>query len=312
MGSIVTALAPIVALIALGHLIRARGWVDDAFWPGAERLTYYIFFPALLFSSLAKAHLGGLPVLAMAAVQGGSLLTMAAGAVLASDRLIRPWLGLDGPGFTSLFQCILRPNSYVALGVAAGVWGGEGIALIAVCLAVVVPLVNLLCVLVMLRWARQDDFRWRAAIWPVVTNPLILSCLLGIAANLAGLWLSPPVASFLTILGGASLALGLLAVGAGLSLGSIRTARRPVLFSLMTKGLVLPLMVWQAGRLVGLDGVPLAVGVVYAALPPAPASYVLARQMGGDAPLVSVMLSMQTLAAAVLLPLWLMIVNGGF
>jgi predicted permease len=306
---ILAALAPIIGLIVLGHQARARRWVAESFWPEAERLTYYLFFPPLLFSSLANARLDGLPVGRLALVHGGSLLILAGGAVLASSWLIRPWLRLDGPGFTSLFQCILRPNSYVALGVAAGVWGTEGIALIAVCLAVVVPLVNLLCVLVMLRWARQDRFRWRAAILPVVTNPLILSCLLGMAANLAGLKLPQPVASLFSILGSASLPLGLLAVGAGLSLGSVASAGRPVLLSMALKGLVLPLMVWQIGRLLGLEGVPLAISVAYAALPPAPASYVLARQMGGDASLVAAMLSAQTLAAAVILPLWIAVAH---
>ncbi len=312
MGPILAALAPIILLIGLGHLIRSRRWVDEAFWPGSERLTYVLFFPALLFTSLANARLDGVPVGRLAMVHGGTLLAMAAAAVLASSWLIRPWSRLDGPGFTSLFQCILRPNSYVALGVAAGVWGTEGIALIAVCLAVVVPLVNLLSVLVMLRWARPERFRWRAAIVPVVTNPLILSSLLGIAVNLAGLRLPVPAQSFLMILGSASLPLGLLAVGAGLPLGSVKTAGPPVLLSLVLKGLVLPLMVWQAGTLAGLTGVPLAVSVAYAALPPAPTSYVLARQMGGDAPLVAAMLSVQTLAAAVVLPLWIMLVSGGF
>ena len=304
---ILAALAPIIGLIVLGHQSRSRRWVADAFWPEAERLTYYLFFPPLLFSSLANAKLEGLPVAKLALLHGGSLLVLAGAAVLASSWLIRPWSRLDGPGFTSLFQCILRPNSYVALGVAAGVWGAEGIALIAVCLAVVVPLVNLLCVLVMLRWARQESFRWRAAILPVITNPLILSCLLGMAVNLAGLRLPQPVTSFLTILGSASLPLGLLAVGAGLSLGSLRDAGIPVLLSMILKGLVLPLMVWQAGMALGLEGTALVISVAYAALPPAPASYVLARQMGGDAPLVAAMLSAQTLAAAVILPLWIII-----
>jgi predicted permease len=306
---ILAALAPILGLIVLGHQARSRHWVADAFWPGAERLTYYLFFPPLLFSSMANAKLDGLPVGRLALLHGGSLLALAGLVVLASPWLIRPWSRLDGPGFTSLFQCILRPNSYVALGVAAGVWGAEGIALIALCLAVVVPLVNLLCVLVMLRWARQDRFRWRAAVLPVVTNPLILSCLLGMAVNLSGLRLPAPVAGFLSILGSASLPLGLLAVGAGLSLGSIVSAGRPVMLSMVLKGLLLPLAVWQAGRLLGLEGAPLAISVAYAALPPAPASYVLARQMGGDAPLVATMLSAQTLAAAVILPLWIILTS---
>lgn len=312
MSPIFSALLPIILLIALGHQLRVRRWVDDAFWPGAERLTYYILFPALLLTSLAKARLGGVSAGGMAVAQGGSLLVMAGAMVVLSPWLMGPWTRMEGPGFTSLFQCVLRPNSYVGLGIAAGLWGSEGIALTAFCLAVVVPLVNLLCVLAMLRWAKREDaaaFRWRAVTGPIATNPLILSCLLGITLNLSGIGIPAAAEPLLAILGGASLPLGLLAVGAGLSLGAVRQAGFPVLLSLVLKMAVLPLMVWTGGRLAGLDGLALVVCVVFAALPPAPASYVLARQMGGDAALLSAMLSAQTLATAVVLPLWIMLVG---
>lgn len=312
MIQVLAALAPVIALIALGHQMRSRRWIDDSFWLPAERATFFLFFPALLVTALARARLDGLPVGGIMAAEAGAVMIMAVGTGLAASGLKRaPWR-LDGPAFTSLFQCSMRPNTYVGLAVAAGLWGAQGVALVAICTAAVVPLVNLLGILAHLRWAGRDGaaFRWRDAILPVVRNPLILSCVAGIALNLAGIGMPPVIGPFLDILAGASLPLGLLAVGAGIRLGDLNRAGASVGLSIATKMAGLPLLVLVLGALCGLDGATMAASVLYAALPAAPVSYVVARQMGGDAPLVATMLSAQTVAAALIMPVWILALPG--
>lgn len=312
MGPILAALFPIVVLTALGHQMRSRRWVDDSFWPSAERATFNIFFPALLVVSLARAKLEGLPVQDIMVVQGIAVLVLA-GLTLASARqLAKAPLRLDGPAFTSLFQCAVRPNTYVGLAAGAGLWGSEGVALMAICTALVVPLVNLMVIPVLLCWgrgAKSGGFRWRSALRPIATNPLILACLVGIGLNLSGVLIPKPLGGLLDILAGASLPLGLLAVGAGIQLRTLPQAGASVALAVLTKMVLLPLLVLFLCRQWGVDGLPLVANVVYAALPAAPVSYIFARQMGGDAPLVASMLSVQTLAAAVILPLWILIVE---
>lgn len=312
MIQVLAALAPVIALIALGHQMRSRRWIDDSFWLPAERATFFLFFPALLVTALARARLDGLPVGGIMVAEAGAVMIMAVGTGLAASGLKRaPWR-LDGPAFTSLFQCSMRPNTYVGLAVAAGLWGAQGVALVAICTAAVVPLVNLLGILAHLRWAGRDGaaFRWRDAILPVVRNPLILSCVAGIALNLAGIGMPPVIGPFLDILAGASLPLGLLAVGAGIRLGDLNRAGASVGLSIATKMAGLPLLVLVLGALCGLDGATMAASVLYAALPAAPVSYVVARQMGGDAPLVATMLSAQTVAAALIMPVWILALPG--
>ncbi|CUW41804.1 putative auxin efflux carrier [Magnetospirillum sp. XM-1] len=312
MIQVLGALAPVIALIALGHQMRSKRWIDESFWLPAERATFFLFFPALLVTALARARLGGLPVGGIMAAEAGAVLVMAVAAGLAAPGLKGgPWR-LDGPAFTSLFQCSMRPNTYVGLAVAAGLWGGEGVALVAICTAAVVPLVNLLGILALLRWAGKEgaSFRWRDAIVPVARNPLILSCLVGITLNLGGIGLPPVIGPFLDILAGASLPLGLLAVGAGIRLGALRHAGASVLLSIAAKMGALPMMVVALGGLFGLDGATLAGAALYAALPAAPVSYLVARQMGGDAPLVATMLSAQTVAAALIMPVWILALPG--
>jgi len=60
--------------------------------------------------------------------------------------------------------------------------------------------------------------------------------------------------------------------------------------------------------LLGLDGLLVQVVVMLATLPTATSAYILARQLGGDAPLMAGIISGQTLLAMVTMPvmLWLL------
>lgn len=306
MSAILGALAPIFLLILLGWAFRARAWLTDAFWVPAEKLTYYVLFPALLVANLAEARLEGLPVAAILATQGGATLTMAAlaaGAAVLTGRLRAT--PPDGAALSSLFQGSFRPNTYVGFATAAGLFGAQGVTLTALCVSLVVPLVNVLAVLGCLHWAGGDRGQrgWRGLAVPLVTNPIILSCLVGVALNASGVGLPPILGPLCKILGQASLALGLLAVGAGMEMQAVRDGGGAVTLALAAKLVLLPALVAALAWSLGVRGLPFMVCVVYGALPVAPNSYVLARQLGGDSRLMAAIITLSTLAAAVTLPL---------
>ena len=297
MLTIFVALAPIFLLILLGWGMRAFGFVPDGFWPPAEKLTYFLLFPALLVANLAEARLEGLPVTAITSAHALGIAAMAVLAVAAMGVLRRRPFHLDGAGFTSVFQAVIRPNTYVGLAAAAGLWGAEGVTVTALCVALVVPVVNVLSVVALVRWAGPTGAaprRWRDTALPVLRNPLIAACLAGIALNVTGIGLPPVVGPFLKILASASLPIGLLAVGAGLDLKGFRTAGPAVALAVAVKLAVLPLVVGGLAWSLGVRGVPLLVTVAYAGLPIAPNSYVLARQLGGDARLMAAMITAST------------------
>lgn len=304
MAAILGALAPIFLLILLGWAFRVRHWLTDAFWVPAEKLTYYVLFPGLLISNLAEARLDGLPVAAILAAQGGAVLIVAAVAALTATLARRPPLRLDGPAASSLFQGMIRPNTYVGLATAAGLFGAQGLTLTALCVALVVPLGNLLGVAALVHWTAEDGKRrgWRMLVRPIVTNPMILSCALGMALNLSGIGLPPVIGPLLKILGQASLTLGLLAVGAGLELTAVRATGPAVALSLAGKLAVMPAAVAALAWVFEVRGLAFAVCVAFAGLPVAPNAYVLARQLGGDSRLMAAIITLSTLAAALTLP----------
>lgn len=301
----ISAIVPVFVCIVLGVVLRRTGFLADGFWQPAERLTYYVLFPALLVSNLATADFGGVPALELAGVLVAVTLGAAAGMALL--RPLLPWI--SGPAFSSIMQGTIRPNTFIGLAAAAVMWGSQGMALMAVGLAALVPVVNLLSVLALLFYAAPRRPTLRELLKPLASNPLILSCLVGLALNAAGIPLPLGIGPTLKSLGTASLPIGLLAVGAGLNLKALRGSGSPVLLSGLFKLLLLPAMAAAATSALGMPAVVVAVATLYSAQPCSPSSYVLARQMGGDAEVAASIITAQTLLAALTIPAVLYLVG---
>jgi predicted permease len=299
--AVLGALAPVFLMILMGFGARRLGLVPDAFWGPAERVTYYLFFPALVVDNLARADLAGAPVLPMAAALVGGVLAAAAPLVLLRRRI-----PVDGPGFTSLVQGAIRPNVYVGVAAAAALFGPPALGLFAVGLATALPLVNVLGVAALQRWGSGAAGRGpRAALVGLARNPIIVAVAIGGAMNLLGLGRLPVVSPTVQALAAASLPLGLLAVGAGLDLKAMRGAGRGVALSAGLKLLAAPAATGALGASLGVEGTALAVLVLFNGAPCAAASYVIARQMGGDHRLMAAIVTGETLLAALTMPLLL-------
>ncbi len=292
------ALVPTFLLIAAGYGLRRIRVFDGPFWIGIDRLFYFVLFPVLLARTCANAKLGGLELGPLA----GALL-IGTGVVAATLLAARRLVAADGPGFTSVFQGVTRFNSVVGVGIAQALYGPQGLAIFGVCMAVMIPTLNVACVAVLARYAAPGKVPtlWQQA-KAVAKNPLILGCLAGFALNVTGIGLPGPLDPTARTMADAAVALGLLAAGAGLDLRAIGGGGRAVVIALAGRLVVVPLAVWLMCRLFGVDGLPREIAVLWAAMPTAPASYTLARQMGGDARLMATIITLMTLIAAVTMP----------
>lgn len=302
MLTVAAAVLPVFLLIVLGFVLKRRGWVADAFWAPAERVTYYIFFPALLIGAGVRADLNGAQVGPMALSLFAATLTIAI-AVLA----LKPVLGLKDAAFTSFFQGAIRPNTYVGVAIALVMYGDAGVALLSIAILAVVPMVNLIAVPVMVKWgAAHAEARTPAkAFLEIARNPLVLGCLIGFGMNGLGLDLPPVIEPLLDILGRAALPVALMAVGAGLDLPDLRLNALTATKATALKLLALPALTWLLASAQGMSGLPFQMAVLYACLSGSASSYVLAREMGGDAPLMAGIITATTLAAMVTMPLWI-------
>jgi predicted permease len=292
--SIALLLLPDFFLIVVGALLSRLGAFGAPFWSGAERLVYFVLFPALLFRSLASA----------AVSIGESFSLIATGLAftasgIALSLLARPLFRLPQRDFAACFQCGFRFNTYLALAVADRLQGARGIALISLLVGVLVPVVNVAAVGMLATQAR-------GRLLPALArNPLVLACVAGLLWSAAGFPLPDTANRVLSNLGGASLALGLLTVGAALKLERGDVPLPAMGYWTALKLIALPGVALLAGRALGLSGGDLQLTIVMAAVPTAPSAYVLATQMNANGRPVAFLITAGTVAAAVTLPLWL-------
>ena len=298
MGSFATALTPVLILILAGFGIKRAAFLPKETWPGIEKLTYFLLFPALLVGTLGNQSLEGVPWLRIFAVVVGTLAIAAA--ALALWYRVQP--SLDGPTFTSVFQGGVRFNTYIALAVAQAFFGFEGLTLAAVAAGLMIVLINLLCVFVLIMYGHTANKGMTPFIREIAGNPLVLGCAIGWFLSLSGIGLPDIAEDTLTMVGRAALPLGLLAVGAALKPEAVAGHSGPIAISSIVqfglKPMIAALLIWG----VGLSGVAAAVTLVAFMVPTAPSAYILARQLGGDAETMASIITFQTLLAFLVMP----------
>jgi malonate transporter len=169
-----------------------------------------------------------------------------------------------------------------------------------------IPLINVLCVTVLEVYHSADnvvDSRYRRLGTAIVTNPLIVACVLGITINVLAIPIPFVVNQVLYLFSQVALPLGLLTVGAALNLRGFGSAVMPVTMACLSKFVLLPVVAMGCAYAFGLSELEQGVLLVLSLLPTATASYVLAKQLGGDAQLMATIITLQTLLSALWIPL---------
>jgi predicted permease len=302
MGETSSALIPILVPILLGFSLRRTAFLPDDAWTGLEKLTYFVLFPCLLVRTLGAQSVEGLPWPGILAAVAGTLSAAAAVLVL-WHRLMG---SVAGPTFTSIFQGGVRFNTYIALAVAQTFFGNDGLAMAVVAAGFMIVIINLLCIASLAAWGGAAVRGFMPLARAVLGNPLILSCAAGWTLTLSGMGVSGVAANVLEILGRASLPFGLLAVGAALRPESMRHHLRPAVISSLVQFGVKPLAAAVLIPAMGLGGAAAGALAIALATPTSTSSYILARQLGGDAPAMASIITFQTLAAFLVMPVVLM------
>lgn len=287
-------LLPDFTLIVVGWLICRHTPLNRPVWDGAERLVYYVLFPALLFSSILRHPLSLGSALPLAA---SGLAIVAVG--VAAAYALRWWPGVDARLHASGAQTAFRFNSYVALAMAERLAGTQGVAWTALIMSVCVPLCNVAAVWPLARQGGQGYLR------ELARNPLILATVSGLLCNLLGLRLPGLADTTLARMGAAALPLGLMAVGAGLQFGALREGPKLAAALMAIRHLLLPAVALVLVMVTALPSGQQAIVMAFAAMPTASSAYVLAVRMGGHGGYTAGLVTLSTLIGMVALPAWL-------
>ncbi len=298
----IDAFLPVFGLLGLGALLRRYLLPNDAVWAGMERLIFWVLLPCLIATALSGVSLANLPVGGMAVAIWAALGFGTLAAVVLA-RL----LGEGHAAMTSVLQGGIRFNNLMGFAIAGAVWGQPGLALAAVTTGLIVPVVQAISTIA---FALGGDSRirpWRL-LRQVMANPLIIAVLAGFLLSALG-GLPPGIGPMVRNLGQASVALGLLCVGAALTPQGLSARPLTQLATACLKLVVMPGVTWMFCAAMGIGPMPTVIAVLFMALPTAATSYVMSRAMGGDAPLMAAITTSEHALSLLTLPVWLFLLG---
>ncbi len=287
---ILDVLAPVFLIIALGAALQGGKFVSADFLKEANRVTYWLGLPALLFSQLAGSfhEIGG------ARLMLGGMLA-ATGLVVLVSYAAAWLLRVPGAAAGTFVQGGFRGNlAFVGLPIVYSLpdaplaWGVSTRTAAILVIAPMMVVYNVAGVIVLL--LSQHTLGWRMVppfARQLVTTPPLLATVAGIAFALAGWTLPPVIDKTFTSLGEMALPLGLLGVGGSLIMVKLRGNWRRPLASALLKTLVSPALGWVTCRWLGLAGLELKLVLIFMACPTAIISYTMALEMRGDESLAS-------------------------
>ncbi len=289
------AVIPLIVLIATGYGLKQVNFFEDGFWHGAEKLNYYLLFPALLLHTTLTAHIEfsqlKRPILSMFVV------VASASTFLYALRMFKP---MSAARFGVHMQSVVRFNTYIGLALVAALYAKQGMAILAVLLALCIPVVNVISVLSLME---RQHMALRPVLLSLLKNPLILSCAVGISLNLLNVPIWQGILQVLKISAASSLPLGLFCVGAALQFKQLHKDLWALSLDTFARLLLMPALAYTVANHFAVPQLSLQVMVIFFALPTASASYILTKVLNGDSQLMAAVISFQTVCAALTLPL---------
>ena len=299
---------PVFAVMVLGWLLKRRNFLSDDFIKVANKLTFKVALPCMLFLDIGEMDpaqlLNGKFVLYAAAVSLVSIL----GIWLLTHVLMR-----DKRQVGAFVQGAYRSSAAV-LGVTliTNVYGDAGYAPLMILASV--PIYNVFAVIILVLEAdgggKLDAARLRQVAVNVVTNPILL----GIFAGMPFAFFSIPVPAMmhkgLSMLSNLATPLSLLVIGASFVWGDALKKAKPTVLASLIKLVVLPAIFLPLAIKLGFRNEQLMAILIMLGSPSTPSGYIMAKQMGNDDVLANGIVVLTTLLAAVTITLWIFLLRS--
>lgn len=299
-------LAPVFLLIALGLVLQRTKFISPSFLKEANRITYYLGLPALLFSQLATSfHQGDGAKTMLSAMFWATLL------VVGVAYLVGWILRVPAAAMGTFVQGGFRGNlAFVGLPIIYSLpetpFPG-GLSARTAAIIIVAPMMvfyNIGAVIVLLLSQHRLGFAMLVPfLRQLATTPPLLATIAGISFAAMGWHLPVPIDKAFTSLGEMALPLGLLGVGGSLAAVEFGRSWRMPLGSALVKGIASPLLGWGVGRWMGLGAAELRMIVIFMACPTAVVSYTMALELKGDESIASGTIVLSVIASLVALAL---------
>lgn len=301
------ATVPIFFLILLGMFLRRIQLMDDAFTARLNTLVFRVCLPALLFHDMYRTdyrtNWNTAYVVYCALATLASILICTGVSYLLKDRSIQG----------EFIQTSYRSSATIlGIAVVQNLYHNVGMAPLMVIGAV--PIYNIAAVIILEMYrpdrGKLDAMLLRKTLHGILTNPIILSILLGFAWSLLRLPLPTIGDTTVDYVGRCATPLGIIAMGASFQWEKARQSAGPALVSTFIKLFGLCALFLPLGVYLGFRNDLLVAALVMCGSSTTISCFVMAKGMGhkGDLTISTVMLT--TLLSAFSLTFWLFILKS--
>ena len=296
-------ISPVFILIILGNLLRRVRVPDLSFWHVSDKLIYWVLIPALLFHHVSQITLSSTMLANYAVVILSGLFVVTTLSFIAGKVF-----GYTPQIWTSVMQGAARHNAFIALAIAGSLFGDEGLALGAIFMVILIPIINIVIVSAMASTLNQDtDNNSRPGIFDVlfelIKNPFILAIAAGLIISFVDTDRISIIHETTGLLGSAALPIMLLSIGANIKIREISSTITPIIIANVLKLLIFPIVVFFVAKSMNLSLFETTIAVIFAAVPTAASSYSLAKQFGGEAQLMTSIITIQVALSFITIPI---------
>jgi predicted permease len=290
---VITSLVPVILLIAAGYATGKLGWMRLAAMKDYTNLIFMVLLPPLLFRTMAQSHPENVQVLPVLAYLGSMVILF---------TMVLAFTGINQRGAILGLASSYGNTVMIGIALVGFAYGAAGQAVLFSLLSVhaIIMLTSATLFLEWLRSKNSDVHPAKAAaqaLWNALLQPTTWPILLGLAFSQTG-WSIPLVVDRpLQLLAQAFSPVALLLVGLTLSNTAFGSHIKPALGLSVLKNFVQPALVWVLGHLMGLQGLPLTVMVVAAALPMGANVFMFSQRYEESQDLITTSVSVSTVMA---------------
>lgn len=296
---------PIFVYLLMGIGLRRLRRISDGTLSELNRITFSFFFPFVMFSNIYKTSIDTV-------LNPGFIITMAVLVLIVSliCVLVLPRYIKEKPVLGSVVQGIIRGNSILfALPVVSVISGPEQTGLVSLCIAIIVPMYNIICVLI-LESLRGQRMKASVITRNLLKNPVILGALAGLLVKLLDIRFFPAMEQVIFDLARMVTPLALIMLGAGLRFSDTLHYRRELMLVCVAKLVLVPLLFVAVTLLLGYRGVSVTTAMALSFVPTAVSTFVMAQEMEADAVLAGQIVAISSVMSILTVFLWVLILGS--
>lgn len=295
---------PLFLIIALGYLLKKMNLWDDYTLKVMNNTVFKSFLPILLFYNVYKTNLqSGLNL---------KLMIFAPSCVFISFIvlcLFVPIFEKENKRRGVIIQGIFRSNFVLfGLPIAISLFGENNTGITSILIATIVPTYNFLAVIT-LEIFRGGKINFKKIVKGIITNPLIISSLLGLLMLILNWKLPYVIEKTVSDLSKVGTPLALAILGGSFEFKSISSHMKQLIFGIVGKLILLPGIFIPISIALGFRGVELGTLITMFGAPGAVSSFTMAQQMDADGELAGQLVVFTSLFSIITMFFWIFIIK---